>query len=170
MTNLIAIIILFLFPVESNHLKYQLPTGYQPAVVVTLSKRASFLTSTQKVDVRINEKLEQLINNAEKDGLCLSVSSGYRSFDSQQKVYDEAKDKSLVMKAGLSEHQTGLAVDLQACPMDKFGRNDDVERPELAKSFDELPEYVWLVNNAVKYNISQSYSNEPWHWKFNIKK
>ena len=174
MTNLIAIIILFLFPVESNHLKYRLPDNYKPKELSILSLRSSFLTSTQLVDSRIAKQVEQLVMDAQADGLCLVVSSGYRSFSYQQKLYNRAEDKSLVMKPGYSEHQTGLAVDFQACPysyaLGGIYRNDQVERPELTQPFGDLPEYQWLLNNAKKYGIEQSYPNESWHYKFMIEK
>lgn len=172
MTNLIAILILFLFPVESHSIKYRLPDNYQPKELITLSQRASFLNTTQKVDQRIAKKIEDLILDAQNDGLCLVVSSGYRSFDYQQKVYDQAKDKSLVMLPGKSEHQTGLAVDFQACPIQHYGdgirRNDNRERLELKNDFLTLPEYKWLKDNAKNYNMVQTYENEAWHWKFKI--
>lgn len=179
MTNLIAIIILFLFPIENHGIKYRLPDGYKPKELTTLTKNASFLDTTQRVDYRISDKLEGLIWDAQKQGICLVVSSGYRSYEYQQKVYDQAKDKTLVALPGKSEHQTGLAVDFQACPMysieywDKtvgYFRDDTIERLDLKNSFETLPEYKWLQNNAKKYEITQTYSYESWHWKFNINK
>jgi LAS superfamily LD-carboxypeptidase LdcB len=58
-------------------------------------------------------------------------------------------------------------------------RNDSAERLELEKSFEELPEYKWLQDNAYKYGFEQSYREdniqdtyyhvESWHWKLIIK-
>lgn len=174
MIDLLFWLVLFLFPVEGHTFPgwQRLPSDYQPKELITLNKRSSFLTSTQKVDSRISKQVEQLIADAGAGGMCLVVSSGYRSYKEQVAVY--ATDPSIAMKPGRSEHQTGLAVDFQGCPMRRqlggMVRDDLIERPELAVSFQLLPEYRWLVMNADKYGIQQTYSNEAWHWKFNIKK
>lgn len=164
---IIAIIILCL---TLNHYKseYPLDPDFKPKYLTTLSERASFLTSTQKVDSRIAKQVERIIVDAEADGLCLVVSSSYRSYEYQKAIYEVSKDKNLVMKPGYSEHQTGLAVDFQACPLYGWHRNDEIERPELANGFETLPEYQWLNDNAYKYGITQTYENESWHWRFEL--
>jgi LAS superfamily LD-carboxypeptidase LdcB len=72
------------------------------------------------------------------------------------------------MKPGYSEHQTGLAVDFQACPMADGVRDDSVDRLELSNPFSTLPEYKWLIDHANQYKISQTYENESWHWRFEL--
>ena len=144
--------------------------------IVELSMRASFLNTTQSLAAVAVPYLEKMIMDAEKDGMCLVVVSGYRSKERQQKLYDEAEDKSIVAIPGTSEHETGLAVDLGGCPMIDGVRNDEGERLELKKPFDELPEYQWLLDNAQNYGFEQSYTEgnskksgfptEPWHWRF----
>ena len=144
-----------------------------------LSMRASWLNSNQKVDGQIKEVLELMIDNAERDGVCLVVTSGYRSAEEQQELYDSAKDKSLVALPNASEHQTGLAVDFAACPMENGKRNDEIERLELKNAFNTLPEYSWLKENAAKYNFEESFTEEnkketgyppePWHFKYIVK-
>jgi D-alanyl-D-alanine carboxypeptidase len=146
---------------------------------IRLSLRASWLSSNQKVDGKIKVILEKMIDDAEKEGVCLVVTSGYRPAEEQQKLYNSAKDKSLVALPYSSEHQTGLAVDFAACPMEDGRRNDEIERPELAFDFNVLPEYRWLRKNASEYGFEESftesnkketgYPSEPWHWKYIIK-
>jgi len=182
MSNLIAIIMLFLFPIESKHLYrgQYLPDGYKPKQSTELSVRSNWLNSKNYIDTRVVDKLNQLILDAEKDGVCLVVSSGYRSFEYQKKVYETTKDKTSVAIPGQSEHQTGLAVDFNACPMKDGVRDDNVERLELKNDFETLPEYQWLKDNAEKYGIEESfrtdnqeqtgYKPEHWHWKFMITK
>ena len=165
---IVTAVIILVFSVRSSKIKYSLSPDFKPKELTVLSKRASFLTTTQKVDSRIAKQVEQLIVDAEADGLCLVVSSGYRSYEYQEAIYEVSKDKDLVMKPGYSEHQTGLAVDFQACPMFGGSRDDSVDRLELTKPFNTLPEYQWLVDNADKYGISQTYSFEPWHWRFEL--
>jgi len=135
--------------------------------IVLVSPRASYLNSTQKIMATVSPSLEQMIMDAEKDGFCLVVVSGYRTYEEQQKLYHSATDKSLVAIPGTSEHELGIAVDLGACPMSDGIRDDNAQRLELRKPFGELPEYAWLVKNGASYGFSQSFDNEPWHWKFN---
>jgi len=147
--------------------------------IQSLSPRASYLNSSQYIDASIKEPLEQMILDAEKEGMCLVVISGYRTPEQQQLLYNSEQDKTKVALPNESEHQTGLAVDFTACPMKEGVRNDDIQRLELEKPFKELPEYCWLVRNAWKYSFEQSfteynkditgYSAEPWHWKYIVK-
>jgi D-alanyl-D-alanine carboxypeptidase len=156
-----------------------LTEGYVPKDLVTLSTRLNWLNTTQQVDARIEKPLEQMIMDAEKDGMCLVVTSGYRSADSQRELWDKSNYSDLIAPPNCSEHQTGLVADLQACPMRDGKRDDTVERLELIKPFKELPEYQWLVTNAGKYGFEQSfkednvsvtgYPEESWHWKYIIK-
>jgi len=146
--------------------------------IAELSPRASWLNSSQYVDVKIKDILEQMILDAEQEGICLVVTSGYRNPEKQQLLYNSIKDKTRVALPYESEHQTGLAVDFAACPMKNGIRDDSIQRLELKKDFEELPEYCWLVRNAYKYGFEQSfteanknimgYSSEPWHFKFII--
>ena len=158
-----------------------LSTNYKVSTLVKLSERASFLNSTQYLDTRAKKEIEQLIKDAEKDGMCLVVTSGYRSKETQKKLFEEStKENKLqsIALPGRSEHQTGLAVDFAGCPMKDGERDDSVERPELKQFFGFLPEYEWLKENASKYGLEESfrYDNmeetgyivEPWHWKIII--
>jgi len=144
--------------------------------IIVLSERASYLNTTQKLTREAAGKLERMIAAAEKDGMCLVVLSGYRTLERQQKIWDEAEDKSIVARPGTSEHEKGIAVDLGGCPMKDGKRDDNAERLELKKDFDHLPEYRWLLEHAWEFDFIQSYTAknknetglpaEPWHWRF----
>jgi len=129
-----------------------------------LSKRASWLNTTQKLEVDVANRVEKIIRDAEKMGLCLVVTSSFRSLDDQLKMKE--KYGQLAEDPGKSEHHTGRAVDFTACPMSLGVRDDDAARDDLLKDFEELPEYKWLVENSYKYGIEQTYSHESWHWYF----
>lgn len=100
----------------------------------------------------------------------LMINSSYRSYEDQQKVYDERKvislkyADSIAARPGHSEHQTGLAIDITS-----------LEHPT-QKSFTESEEYKWLKNNCHKYgfilrypegkeNIT-GYNTESWHFRY----
>ena len=116
----------------------------------------------------------EMWNSANKDGYKLIVNSSYRSYDEQKKIYDdysswygeEDADKKAA-RAGYSEHQTGLAVDIQSyCSQNK--------------DFEECEEFTWLTNNAYKYGFIlrypkdkeylTGYKYESWHYRYVGKK
>ncbi len=116
----------------------------------------------------------EMWNSANKDGYKLIVNSSYRSYDEQKKIYDdysswygeEDADKKAA-RAGYSEHQTGLAVDIQSyCSQNK--------------DFEECEEFTWLTNNAYKYGFIlrypkdkeylTGYKYESWHYRYVDKK
>ena len=90
----------------------------------------------------------------EKLGLTTSITSAYRSFSDQGKLYHPGD--LISAKPGYSEHQLGTAVDLA------------VKYPS--------KEWTWLDQNAHKYGFVMSYRYnqstetgypfEPWHWRY----
>lgn len=93
------------------------------------------------------------------------VVSAYRSYDYQVWIKQRGCPDSLCAKAGYSEHQTGLAVDLwETTTQDEF-----LSKPILKKYYD------WLNKNAHLYGFHNSYRKwieidtyhpEPWHWRY----
>lgn len=117
--------------------------------------------------------LETMYEDAKKEGLILAVNSAYRSYEEQQKIYDEyfriydeVTAASLVAVPGTSEHQLGLSVDLtsQSVIDGQYG------------VFGSTPEYQWVIKNAHKYGFILRYpsdkiditgiANEPWHYRY----
>lgn len=174
---LIAIVILIAGFIAGVLISEKMKARAYDLELVPLSARACYLNTERELARVASIPLEKMIRDAEIEGMCLIVLSGYRSKEDQQKVWDEAKDKTIVALPGKSEHETGLAVDLGGCPMIDGVRNDDGERLELRNDFETLPEYQWLLSNAAKYGFYQSYTEgnqtktgkpvESWHWKFN---
>jgi len=91
------------------------------------------------------------------------VSSGYRTFAAQQRLYDAAAEKSHVQPPSHSEHETGLAVDIMAV---------GVAQADLGGS----PQGRWLADQAWKYGLILRYpagkqgvtgiAAEPWHFRY----
>lgn len=140
----------------------------------SLPQRATYLKTRKKANKKTIKPLMEMIEDAEKDGMCLVVLDAYRTESKQRELYNNHNEKGVVAKPGESEHETGNAFDFFACPMTDGERDDDAERPELKKDFKELPEYEWLRENAYKYNFYQTYKGnnqstipeEPWHWTY----
>ncbi len=110
---------------------------------------------------------ETMQTDAENEGLDIYISSGFRSYEDQDRIYNnyasydgyEAAD-TYSARPGHSEHQTGLAFDLNTI--------DD--------SFAYTPEGEWVKNNAHKYGFIirypegkehiTGYMYESWHIRY----
>jgi hypothetical protein len=90
-----------------------------------------------------------MIEAADKDGIELRVTSGFRTMQEQQTLFNQNQGSNsiLVSKPGYSTHQTGIAVDFSI--YDKQGRV-----------------YEWLVKNAYRFGFIRTISNERWHWEY----
>ena len=134
------------------------------------------LSNGKKVDSRIYPELQEMFNAARAQGYGLFVREGYRTQEEQQQLMDEkieayeneGKSKPEAKKLaeqwvaipGTSEHQLGIAVDINA-DTSKSSR-DDV--------------YKWLEENAHRYGFIKRYPsnktditgviNEPWHYRY----
>lgn len=108
-----------------------------------------------------------LVSGAAADNINIYCSSGFRSYESQQYIYNnyvamdgQAKADTYSARPGHSEHQTGLAIDCNII--------DD--------SFTGTPEAIWLENNCHKYGFIiryprnkdhiTGYKYEPWHIRY----
>mgnify|MGYP004557803487 CR=1 FL=1 len=104
---------------------------------------------------------------AKLDGLNIYISSGFRSYATQKRVYNNYVKRDGVEGAdryssrpGHSDHQTGLAFDLNTI-------ND---------SFQYTAEAKWLAQNAYKYGFTirfpkgreeeTGYKYESWHFRY----
>ena len=145
-----------------------LPDGYQVEL--------THLSNGQSVDKRINPALQAMFDAARAQGVYPVVASGFRTAEKQQSLLDEkiaafeaqgdspaqARENAedWVALPGTSEHQTGLAVDINADGIHSAGREV----------------YRWLDQNAYRYGFILRYpsdktgitgiSNEPWHYRY----
>ena len=130
---------------------YDLPSTYSPGTLSNEVQRA--FDAMQKA--------------AAKEGLNIYISSGFRSYNSQSKIYNNYVNTSgkseadrYSARAGFSEHQTGLAFDLNSI--------DD--------SFAATPEGIWVAAHAQEYGFIirypkgkeaiTGYMYESWHLRY----
>lgn len=130
---------------------YDLPAGYNPGGLTKETQNA----------------FNEMQADASALGLNIYISSGFRSYSNQQQVYQSFVNASSQKSAdersarpGHSEHQTGLAFDLNTID-DKFANT---------------PEGKWVAQNCQKYGLiirypkgKQSitgYKYEPWHLRY----
>lgn len=112
--------------------------------------------------------LEDMLEDAEDDGVVLLIRSAYRSFGTQAALktgytvtYGSGAN-AFSADQGYSEHQLGTTVDFTAPSLN--GALD---------GFEATSEYKWLLDNAYRYGFVLSYPQgnayyqfEPWHWRF----
>ena len=116
------------------------------------------------------EAFEKLSSDALKLGYKIVAVSAYRDFSYQENLFNYYVEKygedyalNCSAKAGHSEHQTGLAVDV-------MGSNNSYDDFELSDEFE------WMINNAHKYGFILRYPKnkekitgfkyEPWHYRY----
>lgn len=139
---------------------YSLPSNFTPNNLVSINGYI-------KVVDYVNEAFVSLKSDATALGLNIYASSGYRSYNDQNYIYNNyvrmdgvEKADTYSARAGYSEHQTGLAIDLNTVNM----------------SFDNTNESNWLKDNCYRYgfivrypknkdNIT-GYMYEPWHIRY----
>lgn len=130
---------------------YNLSSSYAPGGMLTI-----FMNAFNKMQA-----------DAAAQGIELSIVSGYRSYSRQNTLYNNyvARDGKVAAdtysaRAGHSEHQTGLAADINS----------------LYQSFINTAEGQWLNNNCYKYGFIirypqgkesiTGYMYEPWHIRY----
>ncbi|MFC7062665.1 M15 family metallopeptidase [Halobacillus seohaensis] len=153
----------------------KLPEGYEPDELVEPNVRFPFEEDHPKkmMQPKAARALENLFAAANKEGLGLYATSGYRSYETQQRIYEnnvaergqEEADK-FSARPGTSEHQTGLAMDVTSAEMEF----------KLDQSFINTPEGNWLAENAHEYGFVvrylkgtmdiTGYEYEPWHLRY----
>ena len=145
----------------------KLPDWYKPNLVSAFGI---------EMDTSVEAPYTAMRATAAKDGISLWISSGYRSNERQNELFErevelyqktysvrsvaEAYAARSVARPGCSEHATGLALDLN-------GVRDD---------FDKTPAFRWMDAHAQQYGFILRYPKdkqeitqikyEPWHYRF----
>ena len=130
---------------------YSLPKDYDPGAIKEEAKNA----------------FEEMREAASKDKITLWIQSGYRSYKTQEELYNnyvkqsgKAKADTFSARPGFSEHQSGLAMDLNI----------------IDSSFEGTKEAIWIEDNCYKYGFIirypknkqhiTGYKYEPWHIRY----
>ncbi len=130
---------------------YSLPKNYDPGALTDATYKA----------------FVEMQNAAYRDGISLWICSGYRSYSYQDHLYNSyvmrdgrAMADTYSARPGHSEHQTGLAMDIN----------------NASSSFEGTPAARWLAKNCWKYGFIIRYPQgkqsitgfkyEPWHVRY----
>lgn len=138
---------------------YSLPSSY-----------GTSLTSTTK------NAFNKMQAAAKLDGINIYIASGFRSYQTQNRLYNnyvardgKAKADTYSARPGHSEHQSGLAFDI--CSHDLDGQDACIN-----SNFDNTDQAKWLAHNAYKYGFilrypkgktnETGYKYESWHFRY----
>jgi len=119
------------------------------------------------LDAVTQQQMATMLADMKKEGINIKIVSGFRSYDLQESIYNKyVKDDGLEnasrysARAGYSEHQTGLTLDIG----------------KLHESFADTKAFSWLQQHANEYGFIMryplekegitGYMFEPWHYRF----
>ena len=147
---------------------YFLGSDYVPKNLTDINIK--YAVEGKKLEYDAAKAFEKMAAAAEKEGYTIRAVSTYRSYNYQQNLYNnyarsdgEEKADTYSARAGYSEHQTGLAADVD---------NGKVSYT----SFGDTKEFKWMQENCYKYGFILRYTkenefitgymNEPWHYRY----
>ncbi|MBQ9494729.1 MAG: M15 family metallopeptidase [Treponema sp.] len=149
--------------------KHHLPSSYEPVGLIPLVQNSEFNINRNDLSLRPEayDALRALSRAALADGIKLLVSSTYRSYSYQEKLFqkwveidglEEAERESA--RAGRSQHQLGTAVD--------FGSiTDDFAETKMGKwVYENAATYGWSLSFPAGYEDVTGYRWECWHFRY----
>ena len=147
---------------------YYLESDYVPSPLENILNQ--YALSGMQLMREARDSFEALAKAAKLDGMKIIAMSSYRSYDYQVDLYNRYANKdgkeaadTYSGRAGHSEHQTALAVDVY---------NGDLPYTR----FDETEEYQWMGDHAFEYGFilrfpkdkenETGYQFESWHYRY----
>lgn len=155
-----------------NKLRPLEPVEFAPSSLTAIPLQMTTRSSQSRADVAA--AAEAMAAAAEDDGVgAIGANNGYRSYDLQVATHSahvrawgqESADMASA-RAGHSEHQTGLALDLVACDRSCGG----------IEGFGSTAQGTWVAENAWRFGFVVRYEDagrdvtgyrpEPWHLRY----
>lgn len=149
--------------------KHTVSSDYVPKNLVKLEKNEYFNINRNDLSLRpdVYEALKDFSIAANKEGIKLLVSSTYRSFEYQKKLFakwvkidglEEAERESA--RPGTSQHQLGSVID--------FGSiTDDFAETKMGKwIYENASNYGWSLSFPRNYEDVTGYRWECWHFRY----
>lgn len=146
-----------------------LSKDYEVENLTSISKTYSY-GDNKKLNKEAYDAFINLAEDAKKEGYTILIVSSYRTYKDQEDVWKDYKASfgtkkadAYAARAGSSEHETGLAIDVA----DYYDKND---------KFEDTESFQWMQTNAHKYgyilrypkgkeNIT-GYFYEAWHYRY----
>lgn len=147
---------------------HYLSEDYTPENIVDVKNTYAY--GDNEITEEVYNAFKNMWTDAKKEDLSLIITSSYRDYEFQDTLWNqyassnsEAWADSVSARAGHSEHQTGLTLDIVTynCTMNEF---------------EETDEFKWLQKNAHKYGFIlrypkdktdiTGYDYESWHYRY----
>ena len=146
----------------------QLPKDYAPEDLTDIS--VQYCYGDNEVSNEVYQKYISMYNAAKEEDLYLIITSAFRDYEFQDQLWNQyAKSQgeewadSVAARAGHSEHQTGLTLDIVTY---NSNMND----------FENTDEFKWLQKHAHEYGFIMRYPKdkeditgydyESWHYRY----
>lgn len=146
----------------------QLKENYTPKNIVPISNYYSYANNS--ITEEVYNAYKKMWYAAKDEDLTLIVTSSYRDYKTQEVLWESYADSkgekwadSVSARAGFSEHQTGLTLDI-------------VTYNTIMNDFENTDEFKWLQKNAHKYGFIlrypkgkediTGYDYESWHYRY----
>jgi len=147
---------------------YYVGEKYVPKNLVSIDSK--YQSGGKKLTREAVEAFNKMASAAKEEGYTIRAVSTYRSYSYQNTLYNNYANRdgyenadTYSARPGYSEHQTGLAV--------------DVDNAKISyTSFGQTKEFAWMKENAHKYGyilrytkeneFITGYMNEPWHYRY----
>ena len=143
---------------------YTLPAGYVPELEALGKGYGSGSLRPEAA-----QAFRTMADAAKKDGIALRSVSAYRSYKTQNSTYNrylkqyrQATVDTFSARPGHSEHQTGLALDINVA--------------STRAHFERTPAFAWLKEHCAEYGFILRYDQgkealtgyrfEPWHYRY----
>jgi len=145
----------------------KLPDDYVPENLTVID--SDYATDDkQSATKEVVDAFIKMADDMKLENLYIIANSSYRDIQSQKDIYESYEKKyggkyamEYAAKAGFSEHQTGLVIDIA-------NKDHDI--------FSGTKEYQWLKKNSYKYGFILRYPNkkdnitgyayEAWHYRY----
>ncbi len=143
---------------------------YEPGDLVKITVKRVVQDDLRK---EAHDALTQMFNDALAAGYTLYVKSGYRSYQTQNTMYNSrlqkvGKDDGVVAYPGSSDHQTGLGVDIL--------NYEWTQKDGMTPAFSQTAEAKWMAAHCQEYGFVIRYMEdkqditgiiyEPWHLRY----
>ncbi|MGN0739518.1 MAG: M15 family metallopeptidase [Treponema sp.] len=149
--------------------KHHAPKNYEPKNLKKLVQNNYYNINRSDLSLRpdVEENLKIMAKAAQADGITLLVSSTYRSYDYQAKLFqrwveidglEEAERESA--RPGTSQHQLGSAIDFGSIT------NDFINTKQGKWLRDNAHKYGWSLSFPQEYEDITGYRYECWHYRF----
>lgn len=149
---------------------YKAPSTYAGDHLIDVNKEYNLYDKEFQLSSECYQAFLNMYNDAKNEGYAFKINSPYRSYESQEIIYNryvasDGQDLADTYSArpGHSEHQTGYAFDVRDYPL----TNEDYSK---TKSF------KWVSENSYKYGFIlrfpkgkediTGYQYESWHYRY----